>query len=219
MRRSAPLNHPPFFSLFQPSTPHQPQGPGVSDLNAAERALNLVTTIPYAILAARHARAARTPERRLYAASLGAVTAACTAFHATAGSAKEWARRADVWSIAAAATALTRLVHPKADAQHLTHVAVALTPVQPFAVIAVHALTAEVDFARAAKHDPALRGAWRSHVAATSVGLAAWAAEDADPLLPFCHCAWHVLSAVGMGCTEPFIAAAEDKLLRARGQL
>ena len=78
--------------------------------------------------------------------------------------------------------------------------------------------SAEVDFARAAKHDAALRPAWRSHVAATAVGLAAWAAEDADPGLPFCHCAWHVLSAVGMGCTEPFVDKMEDKLLAKRAR-
>jgi hypothetical protein len=201
-----------------PPPPFSPQGPGVSDQNAAERALNLLTTPVYALLALRHAAAARTPERRLYAASLGAVTAACTAFHATSGGAKEWARKADVWAIAGAATALTRLVHPRADASNLTHVALALTPVQPFAVIAAHALTAEVDFARAAKHDPALRGPWRSHVAATALGLAAWAAEDADPALPFCHSAWHVLSAVGMGCTEPFVEKMEDRLLASRAK-
>lgn len=209
-KSARPANAPPLLSSLQ--------GPGVSDQNLAERVLNLVTTAPYAILAARHAAAARTPERRVYAASLAAVTACATAFHATSGRAKELSRKADVWAIAGAAAALSRVLHPKADERRLTHVALALTPLQPFAVIGAHAAVAEVEFARGAIHEPDLRAPWRAHVLASALGLTAWCLEDVDPSLPFMHCAWHVLSAVGMGATEPLVARAEERLLAKRAR-
>ena len=61
-------------------------------------------------------RRARTRERRVYAGALCAVSAFSTAYHALERSHKEaWARKADYWAIACAATAMGRMLFPKGD--------------------------------------------------------------------------------------------------------
>lgn len=109
------VNLTPSF-LSPPSPPSSPQGPGYCDHSSADRAANLVTCLPYCLLAARNVARARTRERKVYAGALCAVSAFSTAYHALEKSHKEaWARKADYWAIAGAATAMGRMLFPKGD--------------------------------------------------------------------------------------------------------
>jgi len=92
------------------------QGPGYCDHCSADRAANLITCVPYCLLAARNVARAQTRERKIYAGSLCAVATFSTAYHALEASHKEaWARKADYWAIACAATAMGRMLFPKGD--------------------------------------------------------------------------------------------------------
>jgi len=112
----------PFFffdaqpPLLPPPTLQPQQGPGYCDHSTADRAANLVTCLPYCLLAARNVARAKTAERKIYAGALTAVATFSTAYHALDGSHKEaWARKADYWAIACAATAMGRMLFPKGD--------------------------------------------------------------------------------------------------------
>ena len=74
------------------------------------------TSTSPSLLAARNVARARTRERTVYAGALCAVSTVSTAYHALERSHKEaWARKADYWAIACAATALGRMLFPKGD--------------------------------------------------------------------------------------------------------
>ena len=103
-------------SSFSTSKPPLPQGPGYCDHSSADRVANLVTCIPYCLLAARNVAQAQTRERKVYAGALSAVAVFSTAYHALERSHKEaWARKADYWAIACAATSMGRMLFPKGD--------------------------------------------------------------------------------------------------------
>jgi uncharacterized membrane protein YgcG len=188
----------------------------VCDHNPAERAANLITTLPYFALAARHAARARTPERRLYAAAVAGAGAGATLFHALDGPAKPLGRKADYWAIAVAATALGRVLFPSADARRITAVSLAATPVHPLLVTAAHLLAMESEFRARARVDPAVRAKERAHLATSAVGVACFFLEDLRPSTPFVHSAWHVLSAASVATTEALVEGAEDRLIAAR---
>lgn len=168
------------------------QGPGYCDHSSADRAANLVTCLPYCLLAARNVARAQTRERKIYAGALCAVSTFSTAYHALEKSHKEaWARKADYWAIAGAATAMGRMLFPKGDCPGFyeeeeedeangasfsssppplfpprrgrTRVSLSLTPFQPFAVITAHSVAMEAEFARRAKRERERKGAPSSH--------------------------------------------------------
>jgi hypothetical protein len=188
----------------------------VCDHNRAERVANLVTTLPYFGLAARHYSRARTPERRLYAACVAGAGAGAAVFHALDGPAKPLGRKADYWAIAAAATAMGRLLFPSADARKITAVSLAATPVHPLIVTGAHLVAMEYEFRARARTDPAVRAKERVHLATSAVGVACFFLEDLRPSTPFVHSLWHVLSAASVATTEALVEGAEDRLLARR---
>ena len=177
---------------------------------------NLVTTIPYFALAARHAARARTPERRLYAAAVAGAGAGATLFHALDGPAKPAGRKADYWAIALAATSMSRLLFPSLDERRLTAVSLAATPVHPLIVTGAHLLAMESEFRARAKTDARVAAAERAHLWTSAVGVACFFVEDLRPSTPFVHAAWHCLSAVSVFTTEGLVEGAEDRLLARR---
>ena len=186
------------------------------DHNRAERIANLVTTLPYFGLAARHALGARTPERRVYAAAVAGAGAGAALFHALDGPAKPAGRKADYWAIALAATAMGRLLFPTADERKLTAVSLAATPVHPLLVTAAHLVAMESEFRARARTDARVAASERAHLATSAVGVACFFLEDLRPSTPFVHAAWHVLSAVSVFTTEGLVEGAEDRLLERR---
>ena len=187
------------------------------DHNRAERVANLITTVPYFALAARHAARARTPERRLYAAAMAGAGAGATLFHALDGPAKPAGRKADYWAIALAATAMGRLLFPGAmDARRLTAVSLAATPVHPLLVTGAHLVAMESEFRARARTDARVAASERVHLATSAVGVACFFLEDLRPSTPFVHAAWHILSAASVFTTEGLVEGAEDWLLARR---
>lgn len=187
-----------------------PQGPGCCDLHGPDRAANLVTTIPYALIGLHGMRERKTPEGRAWGASLVGVAAGSCAFHGSWGRCRPLGRKLDYWLIAASSAMLTRALYPNQPAA-VTAASLAATPFRPFLVSTVHTLAMEVAFLRRALRDPALRPAQRMHSAAAAAGMALFFAEDARPHTPFIHAGWHCLSAVATGAIHSLLADAEAR--------
>lgn len=194
-----------------------PVGPGVCDHSAADRAANLLTTIPYLILGHRACRQARTPRSKQYGWSLYGVAAGSTLFHAASGHWKPWARKLDYWLIALSSTALLRVIKLDTPAA-ASGAAVLAIPLQPFIVSTANSLAVETEFWRRKQElprDHAICKAHSTHANAAALAMGCFLLEEMQPHLPFVHASWHCLSAIGMASMQPLVDDADHRYLGA----
>ncbi|BDA49000.1 hypothetical protein COCOBI_13-1100 [Coccomyxa sp. Obi] len=191
-----------------------PKGPGTCDHNAAERGINLVTSLPFFALGWQAFRQAKSEESRLWGASIMGVGAGAMAFHASAGEHRHWGRKLDYWVISLSTAALTRAIYPNVSG-HKTAASLLLTPMQPLAVTTLNAAAMEIEFLKQARRNPELRPAHRIHMGATVLGAGCFVLEDFRPTLPLIHSVWHGLSAVALHTTNALVADADRRKLQA----
>ncbi|KAK9917956.1 hypothetical protein WJX75_000043 [Coccomyxa subellipsoidea] len=146
-----------------------PKGPGTCDHNAAERGINILTSLPFFALGWQAYRQGKSEESRLWGASIMGVGAGAVAFHASSGNTRHWGRKLDYWVISLSTAALTRAVYPKVSS-HKTAASLLLTPMQPLAVTSLNAAAMELEFLKQARKNPELRPAHRLHMATTVLG-------------------------------------------------
>ncbi|EIE18890.1 hypothetical protein COCSUDRAFT_20202 [Coccomyxa subellipsoidea C-169] len=202
-----------WFEIYVPIL----QGPGTCDHNAAERVINIVTSLPFFALGWQAYRQAKSDESRLWGASIMGVGAGAVAFHASSGDARHWGRKLDYWVISLSTAALTRAVYPKVSA-HKTAASLLLTPMQPLAVTSLNAAAMELEFLKQARKNTKLRNAHRVHMATTVLGAGCFVLEDFMPTLPLIHSVWHGLSAVALQTTNALVADADRRRLQATAE-
>lgn len=84
----------------------RPQGETSNDDHPAERAVNVLTSLPFIALGAHMHGARRSPAARQYARSLVAVGCVAAAYHASWGRLRPLLRKADYWTISLAGACL-----------------------------------------------------------------------------------------------------------------
>ncbi|GLC35711.1 hypothetical protein PLESTB_000486400 [Pleodorina starrii] len=187
-----------------------PRGPGTCDRNMCERCCNITTSIPYVVCGCHAMRHRSTASGKTWGASMVGVGAASALFHGSYGSVREWGRRMDFWTIAAASNLMTRALFPGVPAS-VTAAGMLATPFKPFLVSFVNSTAMELKFMAAARRNPKLRGPQRLHATCCLLGLGAFALEDWKPDLPLVHSVWHLLSSVSVATINNLLADVEEQ--------
>jgi hypothetical protein len=190
----------------------KPVGEGTGDDTALDRAFNVATSIPYGLCGIYALKHRRSMEGKLWGASLVAVSAGASLFHASKApffhrKARAVCRKLDYWLITASTVGLLNAVNPKSMPKPVVAATLGMTMFEPFKISAANILAMEVEYARRAFTVPGndtLRASFKRQLAAAAIGTACFFAEDA-PLLtgdhsmektvPLVHAAWHCLSA------------------------
>eukprot|EP00892_Ulva_mutabilis_P011659 jgi/Ulvmu1/8866/UM049_0048.1 len=177
-----------------------------TDWSKRERAVNVLTSVPYAIVGASMYRRCNKPWTKAYAASQVGVGVIAALYHASHGPIRKWSRRADYWAISAASATMTKAVHPESSNAWMLASAAA-TPFVPFATSAANTAVMEIEYLKQACRNKELRPAYKMHLATGGAGLALFAADEVKPFMPLVHAAWHVLSCVSVHYTLPLLEA------------
>eukprot|EP00884_Botryococcus_braunii_P020653 jgi/Botrbrau1/7271/Bobra.0318s0009.1 len=188
----------------------RPEGPGTCDHSAVERAANLITTIPYFVMGLQTMRERKTSEAKCWGASLIAVGAGATLFHASTGKLRHWGRKLDYWVIAISTALLQRAVFPAGNAQ-LTALSLAVTPVQPFFVSATNIGAVEYEYCKRASQDAKMKKAFQIHALASGIGGACFFLEDLYPKIPYIHSVWHCMSVVSIATLSKLLEDTERR--------
>ncbi len=138
-------------------------------------------------------------------------------FHGSWGRFREWGRRLDFWTIAAASNLMTRALFPNVPAS-VTAAGMLAVPFKPFLVSTVNSIAMELKFLERAAKNPRLRNAQRLHAVCCGLGLCAFALEDWKPELPLVHSAWHCLSSVSVATINVLMAEVEQQLEEKQGR-
>ena len=190
----------------------QPQGDTHNDDSSDQRIVNIVTSLPFLAVGANMLRKHRTPEGREYAASMLAVGAAATLYHASSGKLRRICRKLDYWTIAVSSASMVKALYPeKPWLRRSISASLLAVPFKPFAVSAAHTLAMQVEFARQASAHAAIRPHFKKHVVAAAAGAVAFAVEDVllDKGFGHVHAIWHLLAAAGVASTGPLVEHKE----------
>ncbi|XP_040373466.1 uncharacterized protein LOC112200125 isoform X1 [Rosa chinensis] len=165
------------------------------DRNLAERAVNVLTSLPFIVLGIHAPR--KNLNTKLYANSLIGVGVASSLYHCSRGKLRKYMRWADYTMIATATVCLSRALRNE-NPKLLMAASAVFLPIQPLMVSAVHTGMMEVAFAKRALKDPELRMAHNVHKMSSLLGGVLFIADDVFPRTPYLHAAWHLAAAVGV---------------------
>lgn len=181
----------------------QPQGDVPNDSTNAQRALNIVTSLPVVLLGLDLRGKVKTAEGRSYANSVVAVGLAATLYHASWGRVRRTTRKLDYYAISYSSAKLVRALWPGETAKRVEHVMHCITPFRPFWVSTAGAAAMQVEFVRlAAKHE-SLRPTLKRHLGAAVASGLAFATEDAlaensGLVGKHMHSFWHLASTTAL---------------------
>lgn len=178
------------------------------DWSPSERWINMLTSLPYALVGMHMFRNTKRRGSKLYAASQVSVGAAAFAYHASKGRARVWCRRGDYWSIALGSIVMTNAVFPQMP-RAVSVAGMAATPFLPFVVSSANTMAMELEYLRRAVGNEHLRKDHLVHCLAGAAGLALFALDEIHPHIPCCHAAWHALSCLSVTKTLPLIQDIE----------
>jgi hypothetical protein len=197
----------------------RPQGPGCNDATPLERAVNVLTSLPFVAVGAHILRTRRAPAARRFGRSFLAVGLVAGTYHACprGHNLRRPLRMLDYYSIAWSSSLLREAVGVKLP-RWAAAAAAAATPIKPTAVTAGNLAVIELAYARAAWASPRMREAWRRHVGTAGVGIACFLAEDVvvtsgKVRFNAFHGVWHLLSACALGLANALLGHVEQALL------
>jgi hypothetical protein len=190
----------------------QPQGEPPGDNTQLQRAINVVTSLPFLVLGAHMLHRHRTPEGRRFAGTMVGVGAAATLYHGSSGRMRRILRKADYWAISVSSTAMIHALfpHPRWVCGALKASLLAV-PFKPFVLSTAHTLAMQAEFARQAASHVHIRPHFRRHAAAAVAGIIAFAFEDylAERGFEHSHAMWHCLAAAGVATTGALVEHKE----------
>lgn len=190
----------------------QPQGDTRNDDCADQRFVNIVTSLPFLAVGVNMLKKHRSPEGREYAATMLAVGAAATLYHASSGKLRRICRKLDYWTIAVSSASMVKALHPNNPwIRRSISASLLAVPFKPFAVSAAHTLVMQAEFARQAAAHKSMRPHFQMHAAAAAAGAVAFAVEDVllDRGFGHVHAIWHLLAAAGVASTGPLVEHKE----------
>mmetsp|Transcript_7997 Transcript_7997/g.26580 ORF Transcript_7997/g.26580 Transcript_7997/m.26580 type:complete len:256 (-) Transcript_7997:112-879(-) len=179
-----------------------PKGPSTSDTEVHNKLLNVVTCLPYVMVAWRALRR-DDPACRNFGRSMIVTAALAGGFHAADGKLKTLARKVDYMAAATSLVALSNAVVPAERRKGLNCFSALALPLNPLAVFAANYTSVVHEYKRRSTESARLRRAYHAHVASALIGLACFASELKHPTSPGLHASWHLLSAAAAGTVEP----------------
>lgn len=187
----------------------RPQGPGeCCDHNCLERALNVVTSIPFMVVGLATMRRRRTCEGKVYGASIVGVGVASLTFHSARGRFRSLTRKLDYWTIAVSSALMSRALFPKLSPL-VWGLSLGLTPFQPFATASANTVAMEYEFLRRANKNPSLKPVQQLHAATSAGGMGLFCRPD----VPCTHSLWHCAAALSCATTNGLLADVEAREL------
>lgn len=194
----------------------QPQGDTRNDDSPDQRFVNIATSLPFLAVGVNMLKRHRTPEGREYAATMLAVGAAATLYHASSGKLRRICRKLDYWTIAVSSASMVKALYPENPwLRRSISASLLAVPFKPFAVSAAHTLVMQAEFARQAAAHKSMRPQFHLHAAAAAAGAVAFAVEDVllDRGFGHVHAIWHLLAAAGVATTGPLVEHKERQRL------
>jgi len=191
----------------------RPQGPGVCcDKNGLERVLNVITSLPFMAVGLATMRRRRTPEGKIYGASIVGVGMASMTFHAAKGRFRSFSRKLDYWTIAVSSALMSRALFPNLSPL-VWGLSLGLTPFQPFATSSANTVAMEYEFLRRASQNPSLKPVQQLHAVTSAGGMGLFCLGDTRPDVPCTHCLWHCAAALSCATTNGLLADVEERTL------
>lgn len=214
--RSAPEFMPLTMVVDAISGAIKPKGEAGCDYNPLDRAINVVTSLPYCAVGLHQMRKRETKAGVFFGACMVATGVAAGAYHATWHPTwRPFFRKVDYWTIAVTATALTRATYQNVP-PWVTGLSYCLVPFEPFKLSLLNSLAGEWAFWRRAHRRKNMRPAWRMHTLSSVAGLGFFGLEELLPNVPYIHAGWHVLAAVAAATAGSLLEDVEADYMEVR---
>jgi len=195
----------------------KPQGDASNDDSWDQRALNVVTSLPFLFLGAHMLQVHASPQGKMYAKSMIGVGVSATLYHASQGSFRRLTRKLDYYTISFAASRMIRSLWPENNSlKHILRSSMVAVPFKPFLLSTACTLAMQAEFVHQGMKYEAVRPHLLGHGLASAAGACAFALEDtlADAGFKHTHSLWHCLSAYSVYTTSRLIKHKEDHMRR-----
>lgn len=195
----------------------RPQGDAGNDDSWDQRALNVITSLPFLFLGAHMLQVHTTPQAKMYAKSMIGVGVSATLYHASQGSFRRLTRKLDYYTISFAAARMIRSLWPENDSlKHVLRSSMMAVPFKPFLLSTACTLAMQAEFVHQGIKHESVRPHLLGHGIASATGACAFALEDilADAGFKHTHSLWHCLSAYSVYTTSKLIKHKEDYMRR-----
>ncbi|GAB4818340.1 hypothetical protein N2152v2_005386 [Parachlorella kessleri] len=190
----------------------QPQGETQCDRTWGERVINVVTSLPFSVVGLHMLSQRESREGRHHASSLVAVGLTAAIYHASTGSFRKIARKADYWTIAYSASQMVKALYPDNSwVSRAANASLLAVPFKPFVVSSAHAAVLEYEYFRQARANKVLRKDLLLHASTAALGTAAFFLEDPLKEVGFehMHSIWHCLAGFGTATMGGLLAHKE----------
>lgn len=195
----------------------KPQGDASNDDSWDQRALNVITSLPFLFLGAHMLQVHSSPQGKMYAKSMIGVGVSATLYHASQGSFRRFARKLDYYTISVAAARMVRSLWPENDrVKHMLRSSMLAVPFKPFLLSTACTLAMQAEFVHQGIKHESVRPHLIGHGIASAAGACAFALEDilADAGFKHTHSLWHCLSVYSVYTTSRLIKHKEDHMRR-----